>query len=74
MSSHNADGSPLPRGSVRIHFNTEILDATLDLVASLLEDPTNSFAYPSNEPWTDPMKLLEAVSFAYYQVCLRTTT
>lgn len=68
--THMPDGSIVPKGYRRVYLDNGIFDSMLNLVASLLEDPTNSFLYPSNEPWTQPTKLVENLIFAYYQVYL----
>jgi hypothetical protein len=68
IMTHMPDGSTVPKGFRRVYLDNTIFDSMLNLVASLLEDPTNSFLYPSNEPWTDPAKLVENLIFAYYQV------
>lgn len=59
------DGTLIPGGQSRVHVPPDAYDTALGLVASILEDPTNSFCYPSNEPWTQPMKLVEALLTIY---------
>lgn len=64
------DGTPLPRGQSRLSMPDGGYDAALDLVGSILEDPSNSFMFPAEPPWTDPMKLLEALIGLYNSVGL----
>ena len=66
--STNRDGSPLPPGSQRIYMTGVIFDFMLDLVARMLEDPMNGIFYPANEPWTNPAKLVTALTFGCCQV------
>lgn len=62
------DGSPIPEGARMVYMDNSMFHSALELVASLLEDPTNSFVYPSAEPWTNPTKLFENLVFAYFRV------
>ena len=66
--THMPDGSPVPKGARMVYMDNGMFHSALDLVSSLLEDPTNSFGYPSMEPWTNPTKLFENLVFAYFRV------
>ncbi|KAF8322538.1 hypothetical protein DL93DRAFT_2162669 [Clavulina sp. PMI_390] len=62
------DGSPLPPGAQWMLMGTPTLfDDLMGLVASVLNDPTNAFMYPSVEPWTRPLELVEALGAWFVQ-------
>lgn len=68
ISNRMPDGTLLTGGQSRLTMPSGGYDVALDLVASILEDPTNSFMYPSNPPWTEPMKLVQALLGLYNMV------